>query len=85
MKPEKQVTDAVEKAQSILADYIHPGPRDCEETVQKLITVLDDGSLIEAVDEVKNGWAGPERPEDPPDPSPKIVVLDESGAVTKLD
>jgi hypothetical protein len=36
MKPEKQVTDAVEKAQAISADYLHPGSRDCNVTVKKL-------------------------------------------------
>jgi len=51
--PEKQVTDAIEKAQRILAEYIEPGPRDCEKTINELESVLDNGSLIEAVDEVK--------------------------------
>jgi hypothetical protein len=54
VKPEKQVTDAIENAQSILAEYIHPGPRDCGEMIGKLMDVLDDQKLIQAVDEVKD-------------------------------
>ena len=55
MKPEKRVTDAVEKAQDILARYVEPGPRDCENTINQLMDVLDDTQLIKAVDEVKDG------------------------------
>jgi len=54
MKPEKRVTDAVEKAQDILAG-VEPGPRNCENTINQLMDVLDDTQLIEAVDEVKDG------------------------------
>jgi hypothetical protein len=55
MKPEKQVTDAVEKAQAVLAEYVEPGSRNCERTISRLMDVLDDSALIEAVDEVKDG------------------------------
>jgi len=48
MKPEKRVTDAVEKAQDILAQYVEPGPRDCENTINQLMDVLDDTQLIKA-------------------------------------
>lgn len=54
MRPETHVTDAVERAQRILAEHIEPGPRDCDQTINKLLDVLDDGALIEAVDEVKH-------------------------------
>lgn len=53
MSAEIEVTDAVEKAQRILAEHVHPGQRDCAATINKLLSVLDDGTLIEAVDEVK--------------------------------
>ena len=46
MKPEKRVTAAVEKAQEILAQYIEPGPRNCETTINELMDVLDDNQLI---------------------------------------
>lgn len=54
MSAEIEVTTAVEKAQQILADHVEPGPRDCDETINRLLDVLDDGALIEAVDEVKH-------------------------------
>jgi hypothetical protein len=54
MKPEKRVTAAVEKAQEILAQYVEPGPRNCETAINELMDV-DDNQLIETLDEVKNG------------------------------
>jgi hypothetical protein len=59
MKPQKRVTDAVGKAQDILAHDVEPDPRDCETTINQLMDVLDDTQLIDAVDEVKD-----ERPEE---------------------
>jgi hypothetical protein len=85
MKPEKQVADAVEKAQAILAEYIRPGPRDCGETIGKLMDVLDQGSLIEAVDEVKDGRTEEERRNGPPVSSEKMEIVDQAGAVEKVD
>jgi hypothetical protein len=64
MKPEQRVTDAVEKAQDILAHYVEPGPRNCENTINQLMDVLDDSQLIEAVDEVKDERSEEERPQD---------------------
>ena len=61
MKPEKRIMAAVEKAQEILAQYVEPGPRSCETTINELMDVLDDNQLIEAVDEVKNGRSQKER------------------------
>ena len=61
MQPQKRATDAVEKAQDILAHYIEPGPRDCENTINQLMDVLDDTQLIEAVEEVKDGRPEEER------------------------
>jgi hypothetical protein len=61
MKPQKRVTDAVEKAQDILARYVEPGPRGCENTINQLMDVLDDTQLIEAVDEVKDGRSEEQR------------------------
>ena len=53
MSAVSEVTTAVEKAERILAEHIHPGRRDCDATINKLLSVLDEGALIEAVDEVK--------------------------------
>lgn len=60
MSAQTEVTTAVEKAQQILAEHIEPGPRDCNATINKLLDVLDDGALIEAVDEVKHDVRRPE-------------------------
>ena len=54
MSAQTEVTTAVERAQRILAEHIEPGPRDCDQTINRLLDVLDDGALIEAVDEVKH-------------------------------
>jgi hypothetical protein len=66
-----EVVIAVERAQRILAEHIEPGPRDCNNTVNDLLEVLDDGALVEAVDEVKyerrfkeEGSAGPQQDRD---------------------
>lgn len=53
MNPEKRVTQAVEQAQSILARYVEPGPRDCESTLNELMDVLDDEAVVEAVEDAK--------------------------------
>ncbi|MBK3663484.1 hypothetical protein JJE66_19950 [Bradyrhizobium diazoefficiens] len=53
MNPEKRVTQAVEQAQSILARYVEPGPRDCESTINELMDVLDDEAVVEAVEDAK--------------------------------
>jgi hypothetical protein len=42
MKPQKRVTDAVGKAQDLLAHDVEPDPRDCETTINQLMDVLDD-------------------------------------------
>jgi hypothetical protein len=48
---------ALREAQLILADYIQPGPRDCEKTINDLLAVLDRDDVVEAVDrlEVETG------------------------------
>ena len=48
---------ALREAEPILADYIQPGPRDCEKTINELLAVLDRDDVVEAVDrlEVETG------------------------------
>ena len=53
MDREKRVTKAVEQAQSILARYVEPGPRDCENTISELMDVLDDEDVVEAIEETR--------------------------------
>jgi hypothetical protein len=61
MKPEKVLTDAIEEAQGILGEYIAPGSRDCNQTINRLLAVLNNDAIIEAVDEVKDGRSEEER------------------------
>lgn len=58
---EKRVTQAVQEAQSILARYVDPGPRDCETTINELMDVLDDEAVVEAVEEAKQEKPTPEQ------------------------
>jgi hypothetical protein len=53
MSAEKTILSAVEKAQDILAHYVQPGTRDWGDTINRLMDVLDDSRLLEAVEQVK--------------------------------
>ena len=46
---------ALREAQLILADYVQPGPRDSEKTIQQLLEVLDRDDVVEAVDRLEAG------------------------------
>lgn len=46
-----RVTQAVREAQAILARHVEPGKRDCENTINDLLTVLDDERLVRAMEE----------------------------------
>ncbi|MBR0904158.1 hypothetical protein [Bradyrhizobium liaoningense] len=61
MDPEKRVTKAVDQAQSILARYVEPGPRDCEKTISELMDVLDDEAVVEAIEDTKMEKPTPEQ------------------------
>lgn len=45
---------AIREAQQILSDYIHPGPRNAEKTIDALLSVLDRND-VEAVDRPESG------------------------------
>jgi len=53
MDPERRVTKALEDAQGILARHVEPGPRDCEQTINKLLDVLDDEAVVQALKDSK--------------------------------
>ena len=46
---------AIREAQLILADYIHPGARNAEKTINDLLSVLDRNNVLEAVDRLDAG------------------------------
>jgi hypothetical protein len=50
MKDQDRINKAVATAQKVLGEYIEPGPRDCEQTINKLLDVLDDQKVAEAVE-----------------------------------
>jgi hypothetical protein len=52
MTPQECVLDAVLRAQSILADYIEPGPHDCRKTINRLFDIFDDEKLVTAVNKM---------------------------------
>ena len=53
MDPEGRVAKALEDAQGILARHVEPGPRDCEQTINKLLEVLDDEAVVQALKDSK--------------------------------
>lgn len=53
MDPEQRVAKALEDAQGILARHVEPGPRDCEQTINKLLGVLDDEAVVQALKDSK--------------------------------
>ncbi|MCS3763050.1 hypothetical protein ML401_25800 [Bradyrhizobium sp. 62B] len=53
MDPERRVAKALEHAQGILARHVEPGPRNCEQTIDKLLDVLDDEAVVQALNDSK--------------------------------
>jgi hypothetical protein len=53
LSDEELTLHAIREAQLILADYIHPGPRDAEKTLNDLLSVLDRNDVVEAVDRLE--------------------------------
>ena len=53
MTADKQVLEAVERAQAILARYVEPGERDCERTINDLLDILDRDEVVAAVEELE--------------------------------
>jgi hypothetical protein len=55
MKPQERMRSALLKAQTIVARYITPGRRDCEQTVNDLAKVLDDEKVLKSMKQVEKG------------------------------
>lgn len=49
MTPAERIEKAFDDAHVVIAEYLEPGPRDPEKTVNQLITILDHHELYEAV------------------------------------
>jgi hypothetical protein len=54
LSDEELTVYAIREAQLILADYIEPGTRNAEKTIQDLLDVLDRNDVVEAVDRLEN-------------------------------
>jgi hypothetical protein len=48
MTPAERIEKAFDDAQVVIADYLQPGPRNCEETLEQLIRILDRRELCGA-------------------------------------
>jgi hypothetical protein len=49
MTPAERIEKAFDDAHVVIAGYLEPGPQNAEETVNQLITILDNHELYEAV------------------------------------
>ena len=49
MTPAERIEKAFDDAHVVIAEYLQPGPRNSEETVNQLINILDNHELYEAV------------------------------------
>jgi hypothetical protein len=49
MSPAQRVEQAFDDAHLVIADYLQPGPRDPEQTLRQLISVIDNRELYDTV------------------------------------
>ena len=61
MKPQERIRTALQKAQLIIARYIHPGQRNCADTVNDLAEVFDDEKVVRAMKEIEEATPPAER------------------------
>jgi hypothetical protein len=61
MKPGKARNRCGREGSGHTGFHVEPGPRDCENTINQLMDVLDDTQLIESVDEVRDGRSEAQR------------------------
>jgi hypothetical protein len=52
MTPAERIEKAFDDAHVVIADYLEPGPRNAEETLNQLIRILDRHELCEAIVEL---------------------------------
>ena len=85
MDPERRVAKALEDAQGILARHVEPGPRNCEQTINKLLEVLDDDVVLQALKDSKMEKPTTEQLDELKRLSTIARVLDESEIVTSKE
>ena len=52
MTPAERIEKAFDDAHVVIGAYLEPGPRNAEETLNQLITIIDDRELYEALIEL---------------------------------
>jgi len=71
--PDKVLKEAVKEATGILSEYLHPGERDCDATIQTLLSTLDNNDVAEAIiesDEMEQHDGGRQDEQRPAGPIP---------------
>jgi hypothetical protein len=57
MTDQEKIIDALDQAGNVLAEYVEPGnARSAEQTIGRLISVLDNQDLAAAVERLKSGF-----------------------------
>jgi hypothetical protein len=51
MTPAEKIEAAYNQASTVIAEYLEPGPRDAERTLNDLIAILDRDELCDAITE----------------------------------
>ncbi len=85
MDPDKRVLKAVQEAQGILARHVEPGPRDCDQTINQLLDVLDDEAVVHAIEDSRMEKPTPEQLAELKRLSAIARVPDESEIVTSKE
>ncbi len=52
MTPAERIEKAFDDAHVVIANYLEPGPRDAEETLNQLIQIIDNQELYDAMGEL---------------------------------
>jgi hypothetical protein len=52
MTPAERIEKSFDDAHVAIADYLEPGPRNAEESLDQLIRIIDDRELYDAIVEV---------------------------------
>jgi hypothetical protein len=50
---QERILYAIRESRLILAQYIEPGPRDADETINQLLAILDHNDVVESVDRLE--------------------------------
>ncbi|MCK1757646.1 hypothetical protein IVA78_21075 [Bradyrhizobium sp. 137] len=85
MDPERRIAKALEDAQGILARHVEPGPRNCAQTINKLLDVLDDEAVVQAIEDSRMEKPTPEQLAELKRLSAIARVPDESEIVTSKE